>query len=172
MDRQEKREVAESFLRLSGEYPCLLITRQSGLNAAVSTALRQEVHKAGCRVHVLKNTLVKKALAGRAEFEGLSDAFQGPTMVFFAQDPVALSKIVVDFSKKRKEGFEIVAGFLQDAILNHHDVVALSNIPSLEILHLRILGALTSSARCLLSLMQEPSRRVVRVLAAHQKKLQ
>lgn len=170
MNRQEKKEIAEVFHQLSTDYACFVVVRQSGLVAEESALLRRELRNAGCIMRVMKNTLVKKALEKNTEKSGLIDHFYGPTAVFFSQDPVSLSKVIVDFSKKKKEGFEIVAGILDNTLLHNHHIVALSNTPSIEVLHGRLLYALTSSARQLLALMLEPSRRIVRVLDAHQKK--
>ena len=170
MNRQEKKEIAEGFLRLSTEYPCFVVARQSKFTAADLAALRREIYDAGCVMRIMKNTLVKKALEKRQEISGLSEEFHGPTAMFFSKDPIAISKIVAECAKKKKENFEIIVGVLDDKVLRRQDVLNFSTIPSREVLHSRLLGTLVWHIRSLLSLLQEPSRRIVRVFDAYVKK--
>lgn len=163
MNHQEKKEIVEGLLHLFTEYPYFFMTRQSRFAAAEISALRKEIYDAGCIMRVAKNTLVKKALEKRQEVSGLAENFFGPTMLFFSKDPIAISKIIVECAKKKKEDFEIVAGVSGDKLLCHQDVLNFSTIPSQDILNGRLLGALVWHFRCLLSLMQEPSRRIARI---------
>ncbi len=170
MNHQEKKEIVEELLGLFTEYPYFFVTRQSRFAAAEVSALRKEIYDAGCVMRVAKNTLVKKALARRQEVSGLSENFFGPTVLFFSKDPIAVSKIIVECAKKKKEDFEIILGMVDNKIVNNQDVVNFSTIPSQDVLHGRLLGVLLGHIRGFMSLVQEPSRRVLRVLDAYVKK--
>ncbi len=105
--------------------------------------------------------------------EKLVAAFEGTTGVAYAgDDPVALAKVLVDFSKdhpalKLKGG--IVSG---SQVLDADGVKALSSLPSLPELRARLLGVLQAPAGKLVRLLSTPGTQLAQVLKAHQDKLE
>ncbi len=127
MDRAEKREfVAEMKDTLSGA-GSIVVAQNSGLTVAEMTELRASMRTAGGTVKVAKNRLVKLALEG-TEAEHMADLFTGPTLLAYAEDPVAAPKAASDFAKKN-EKLVILGGSMGATSLDVNGVKALAVLP-------------------------------------------
>ena len=77
-----------------------------GVAVGKITALRKQAREAGVWMKVVRNTLVRRAVSG-TEFECLSDAFVGPTLIAFSKEhPGAAARIFKDFAKENQK-FEL-----------------------------------------------------------------
>jgi large subunit ribosomal protein L10 len=172
MNRTEKQQLID---QLHGDFaatPHAVLVDFRGLSVNAATEFRRQVRKTGSRYRVVKNSIAKRALVGTA-LEKLVAAFEGTTGVAYAgDDPVALAKVLVDFSKdhpalKLKGG--IVSG---SQVLDADGVKALSSLPSLPELRARLLGVLQAPASKLVRLLSTPGTQLAQVLRAHQDKLE
>lgn len=100
MKREKKeqvvQEVSEKIRRSQGIY----LTEFQGLTVAGMAALRNEFRAVGVEYRVVKNTLIKKALADLDGADKLDAALKSTTGVAFGyDDPVAPAKVIKKFSK-------------------------------------------------------------------------
>ena len=100
MKRNKKEEIAqqiaEKFQKSQGFY----FTEFQGLDVQKMGQLRLEFRKAGIEYKVVKNTLIKKALADAADADRLAEGLKNTTAVAFSyDDPIAPAKIIKKFSK-------------------------------------------------------------------------
>src|SRR5450432_1067399 len=116
-------------------------------------ALRKQAREKGVYLHVLKNTLARRAVKG-TPFEVASDSMVGPLIYGFSEDAVAAAKVVSDFAKTNDK-LVIKAGAYAGKMLDAKGVQSLAAIPSKEVLLSQLLG-----------LMMSPISRMARVLAA------
>jgi len=98
------------------------------------------------------------------------DKLSGPVGIFFSENPVAIAKIIEDFTKKREDKFFPLSGVLSGNVLSSSDIKKLASLPTLEALRAQLLGLINAPAKKLLSTLQEPSSRVVRVLSGYVQK--
>jgi large subunit ribosomal protein L10 len=115
--------------------------------------LRREARDKGVYLHVLKNTLARRAVAG-TPFECASESMVGPLIYGFSEDAVAAAKVISDFAKGN-DRLVVKAGAYAGKVLNAEGVKALAAIPSKEVLLAQLAGLLMS-----------PISRTARVLAA------
>jgi len=157
----EVADLQERFNRAS----VTLIANAKGLNVATVQKLRRELKKAGGEYKVAKNTLAKLAVQ-ETPYSRLGARLEGPTgLVFGYGDPVAVTKVLVDFAKAHDK-VEIRAAVLETKLLEPDAVDQLAKMPSKEALLAQLLGLLQAPATQLLRTMQEPSARFVRLLDA------
>jgi large subunit ribosomal protein L10 len=140
-----KAQVAKSQTMVLADY--------RGTTVSEITKLRAAAREKGVYLHVLKNTLAKRAVAG-SPFEVVSAQMTGPLIYSFSADAVAAAKVVSDFAKGN-EKFAIRAGAFGGKALDKAGVAALANIPSREVLLAQICG-----------LLQSPVSRFARVVGA------
>lgn len=115
-----------------------------GLNVAEDTELRNQLRKAGVEYAVLKNTMIKLAIADKGLDEMVAH-LEGPTAVAFGyEDMIAPAKIISDFNKKSKK-LTVKCGVCDGAFLNADGVEALASLPSKETLIAKIMGSMMSS---------------------------
>jgi large subunit ribosomal protein L10 len=79
---------------------------------------------------VLKNTLVRRAVAG-TPFAGLADHMVGPLIYSVSADPVAAAKVLSDFAKTNDK-LVLKAGSYAGKVLDRAGVQALASVPSRE----------------------------------------
>ena len=104
------------------------------------TKLRAKARENGVYLRVLKNTLVRRAVAG-TQFESLADQMVGPLIYGISADPVAAAKVLNDFAKGNDK-LVIKAGCYAGNVLDKAGVQALASIPSREELLAKLLGVM------------------------------
>ncbi len=104
MKRNEKEQVVADVTELISNSSSLFFTDFSGMTVAESNDLRREFRKSGVKYHVVKNTLIKKAMAGLSADESAYPYLVGPTGIAFGiEDPVAPAKVLKKFFDKSKK---------------------------------------------------------------------
>ncbi|MCM1545339.1 MAG: 50S ribosomal protein L10, partial [Ruminococcus sp.] len=81
---QKKQVVAELVKRLNGSCAGVIVDYK-GINVADDTALRKELREAGVEYTVVKNTLLRLAIAS-TELNGLDSVLEGTTAIATSAD--------------------------------------------------------------------------------------
>lgn len=153
LNRNEKEAVVAEVAAQVGKSQTLALAEYRGLTVEHLTALRKQAREKGVYLHVLKNTLARRAVAG-TPFEVAAGSMAGPLIYGFSEDAVAAAKVIADFAKTNDK-LVVKAGAYAGKALDADGVKALAAIPSKEVLLAQLLG-----------LMQSPVSRIARVLAA------
>ncbi len=165
MNRTEKQaKVAE----LQDQYKAaaaIFLSDYRGLTVAEMTEIRDELMKVQSRMQVVKNRLMKRALADASVSE-LDEHLTGPTAIAFVdEDPVGAAKVLAKFQKEF-EALEIRAGVMKGEVIDAKQIEALSKLPSREELYAKLLGTLSAPASNMVRVLQGNAEKLVRVLAA------
>ena len=117
-----------------------VIVDYKGITVADDTALRKELREAGVEYTVVKNTLLRLAIAA-TELSGLETVLDGTTAIATsADDYVAAARILSKFADTHKE-FNIKNGFLDTEVIDTAKIAGLAKLPSREVLLAQVLGA-------------------------------
>lgn len=126
----------------------VLFVDYSGLKVSEDTELRKAFRENNVEYKVYKNRLMLRALeeAGITGFNPKS--FEGTTAVAFSKDEVAPARI---FCQKQKayNKMDVKFGIVNGEIVGKEQVVALSKIPSKEVLIAMLLGTLQAPVSAL-----------------------
>ena len=153
LNRNEKQTVVTDVAAQVARSQTLALAEYRGMTVAHLDVLRRQAREKGVYLHVLKNTLARRAVKG-TPFEVASDAMVGPLIYGFSEDAVAAAKVVSDFAKTNDK-LVIKAGAYAGKMLDAKGVQSLASIPTKEVLLSQLLG-----------LMMSPISRMARVLAA------
>ncbi|PYD64652.1 50S ribosomal protein L10 [Gluconacetobacter entanii] len=167
MDRTEKREFVASLATVFAKTSMVIVTRNDGLNVADVTELRRRVRAAGATYKVAKNRLADLALAG-TQFEGIKPLLKGPTSISWADEPVAVAKVLVEFAKTN-EKLVLLGGSLGSQTLNVEGIKALAELPSLDVLRAQLVGLISTPATRIAGVLQAPGGQLARVFGAYAK---
>lgn len=163
--KQKQQLVEELSQRLQGSVAGVLVDYR-GINVADDTKLRKELREAGIDYTVVKNNLLRLAVA-KAGLEGLSGVLEGTTaLATSTNDPVAAAKILCKYAGEKKDFFNIKAGFVDGGVLDNAEVEALSKLPSREELIAKTLGGLNAPIYGLASVLNANIRGLVVALNA------
>jgi large subunit ribosomal protein L10 len=153
LNRNEKSAVITDVAAQVARSQTLALAEYRGLTVEHLNNLRRQARDKGVYLHVLKNTLARRAVAG-TPFEVVSESMVGPLIYGFSEDAVAAAKVIADFAKGNDK-LIVKGGAYAGKALDADGVKSLAAIPSKEVLLAQLLG-----------LMQSPISRFARVLAA------
>ena len=134
--------VAELTEKLQSAASGVLIDYK-GINVAEDTALRNELRANNVEYSVVKNTLTRFA-AQSAGLGELADCLNGTTsMALSTTDAIAPMRVINKFAKQfNGTKFSIKAGFMDGKLLPLHEVLAIAELPSKEVLQAQVLGTM------------------------------
>jgi large subunit ribosomal protein L10 len=153
LNRNEKAAVVTDVAAQAARSQTLALAEYRGLTVEHLNKLRVDARSKGVYLHVLKNTLARRAVAG-TPFEVAADAMVGPLIYGFSEDAVAAAKVIADFAKTNDK-LIVKAGAYAGKALDANGVKALAAIPSKEVLLSQLAG-----------LLKSPVQRTAAVLAA------
>src|SRR5688500_2289318 len=129
------------------------------------TELRKRARASGVYLRVLKNTLARRAVA-ETPFAGLTDQMVGPLFYGISSDPVAVAKVLHEFSRENVDKFTIKGGAMPNAVMNPQQVAELAKMPSREQLLATLMGTMQAPVAKLARTMNEVPAKFARTLAA------
>lgn len=163
--RAEKQLINTEYLNRLNASPYFIVVDYRGLKVGPITELRKRLHGAGAEMHVVKNSIFRIAVkeAGLAD---LGSTLTGQLAVVTGQKDVsAAAKIVKTFSAEFDKP-KIRFGYLKNQRLESADIVALADLPSIEVLRSKLLGVIMAPATKLATVINTPGTQLARVLAA------
>lgn len=164
LNRQEKAVVIEEVSAEVAKAQSIIIAEYRGLDVASITVLRKTARESGVYLRVLKNTLVRRAVAG-TPFEGLTTQLTGPLIYGISADPVTAAKVLSGFAKDNDK-LVIKGGALPNSLLNQEGVKALATMPSRDELLSKLMGTMQAPITQFVRTLNEVPTKFVRGLAA------
>ena len=163
--RAEKQNLTKEYLtRLNGS-PFFIVVDYKGLKVSHMTELRKRLNKTGAEVHVVKNSIFRIAVkeAGVGELNG---ALAGQIAVVTGPKDISTAAKVVKTFSSEFDRLKVKFGYLNNQRLADSDVLALADLPSMEVLRAQFLGVLNAPATKLVRLLNTPASQLARVLQA------
>ncbi len=142
----------------------IIVAEYRGLEVGKITALRANARAAGVYLRVLKNTLVRRAVAD-TPFAGLAEKMVGPLIYGISADPVAAAKLLNEFAKGNDK-LVITAGAMPNYVMDVSGVKALATMPRREELLSKLLGTMQAPVATFVRTLNEVPTKFVRGLAA------
>src|SRR5690348_10043146 len=153
--RPEKQNLSKEYITRLNASPFFIVVDYKGLKVGHMTELRKRLNKAGAEVHVVKNSIFRIAAkeAGVADMNG---GMVGQMAVVTGQRDISTSAKVVKTFGSEFDKLKIKFGFLNNQRLADSDIIALADLPSIEVLRSKFLGLLNAPATQLVTLLNTP----------------
>ena len=139
----QKQQVVAEVAELLKNSQAGVVVNYQGITVDADTKMRKALREAGVKYMVMKNSLTGRA----CDEVGMSDMKQyltGMTAIAIGTtDPVAPAKVLKEYAEK-VESFQILAGYLDGAVVDAETVNKLADIPSKEVLLAKLLGSIKS----------------------------
>ena len=164
MDRSQKEALVAELNGVFNDAAVVVVAEYSGLTVEEMTNLRVKMREAGASFKVTKNRLARLALDG-TDYNSLSSKLKGPVGIAYSSDPVAASKVAMDYAKGN-EKFVIIGGAMGTTELDPAGVKSLASLPSLDELRGKLVGLLQAPATKIAGVLQAPASQLARVLSA------
>ncbi len=170
MTRQAKEGAVASLVERLTRAKGGLVASFVGLDVKSVDEIRSALRKENVEYRVVKNTLMKRALAGRP-IESLSKAFVGPTAIAltYTDEVAKLGKAFKELTKKFDK-LQVKAAFIEQEVLHGEVVETLASLPTLDEARAQLLGVINAPATQLLAQLNAPASHLVGVIEAKRKK--
>ncbi len=171
MTRAEKQAfVAEMRDRLT-EADAIFLTDYTGLDVKAMTSLRAQLKESNGEYLVVKNRLLRRAMAESA-MPDISRYLIGPTGVVFGDETiVGAARVVVDFAKENDDKPAFKVGVLDAAVLEPDDIVRVSRLPSRDELLSQVAGVLGGPMSALVGALGGKTQEMAGLVDALREKL-
>lgn len=153
LNLESKKAVVAQVSETLTNAQTVVIAEYAGVTVEKMTAIRKEARAANVFLHVVKNTLARKAVEG-TKFAPLAEKMSGQLIYSVSEDPIAAAKIMSEFAKAANK-VNIIAGMYNEQMLDVAGVKQLASIPSRDELLAMVMGV-----------MQQIPASFVRIVAA------
>jgi large subunit ribosomal protein L10 len=167
--RAEKQILTKEYAGRLNASPFFIVVGYQGLKVAHMTELRKRLLQAGAEVHVVKNSIFRIAAkeAGVAELNG---SLTGQMAVVTGQKDISstaksLKNFAAEFDK-----LKVKFGYLNNQRLEEASIIALADLPSLDVLRAKIFGLFNAPAKKLVTLINTPATQLAQVIKAKAEK--
>jgi len=163
--RAEKQLITKEYVARLNASPFAVVVDYRGLTVGQFTQLRSQLRTEGAEVHVVKNSILRVA----AQEVGLPDlgTLTGQLAVVTGQKDISAAAKVLKKFQKNSDKPKLKFGFLNNQRLDTEALLALADLPSMDVLRATLLGLLQAPASKLVRLMNTPAAQLARVLQAY-----
>ena len=158
MKKEQKVSSIDLAKNIFAENSVVILLNYKKLNAKGMYLLRKSLKSKNANLKVLKNTLVKRAIAD-SEMKDLMGDFKDQMAVSYSNDPVSLSNVLINFAKDN-ENLEVKIGFMDGKVMDLATIKSMSALGSMDEVRAKFIG-----------LLKAPGSQLARVLNAYQTKL-
>jgi large subunit ribosomal protein L10 len=163
--RAEKQNISQEYIVRLNSSPFFIVLDYRGLTVGHFSELRKRLSKAGSEVHVVKNSLFRIAVkeSGVADMGG---ALVGQLAVVTGQQDISAAAKVIKTFQSEFDRPKLKFGYLNSQRLETPDLVALADLPSLDVLRGTIMGLIQAPATKLAATINAPGVQLARVIKA------
>jgi large subunit ribosomal protein L10 len=162
--KKEKQQMLDKYQQWMKQSQAIYVLSYGKMQMKDIDNLRAKARETGSEIHMVKNTLMARVLE-QNNLPG-ADLFDGPSIAAFASHEIpGLAKVLSDATKG--DLFKIKGGLLGTRAINADQVKALADLPPLDVMRARILGAINAPAAQLARTIAEPARGLAAVVGAY-----
>lgn len=169
MTKAEKTATIEALKEKFDNNVYFYLTDSSTLTVDQVNKFRRLCFEKGIEMHVVKNTLVKKAFEAASadkNYGELFEALHGPTAVLFTDTANSPARVLQEFRKENPKPI-LKAAYIDTAVfLGDEQLDALTKLKSKEELLGELIGLLQSPARNVVSALQSGGQTIMGLLKA------
>ena len=163
LTRQQKEDIIGTIKQVFADSVIAIFLNFHGLSVKDSTTMRRDFLKNGLKYHVVKKTLLSRAISNH--FGKQPPELKGEIGVVFGSDPLTATKEVVRIAKAIK-ALTVQGGWWENAFMGVSQIVALAAIPSREVLLTQLIMVMNAPMRNLIGAFADIPRKFIGTLEA------
>ena len=162
---EDKQQIVSEVNQAASSALSAVLADYRGVTVEDMTALRKNARANKVYLRVVRNTLLKRAVAD-TEFECIQEALVGPTILAFSQeDPGAAARVLKDFAKENDD-FEIKALSVGGQLMDASQIDVLAKLPTVDQARSMLMSVMLAPVTKLARTMNEVPSKLTRVVAA------
>lgn len=164
MKKSDKAARIQAMNERLGEAKGVYLADFTGLTVEKASLLRREMRKAGVHVQVMKNTLLRRAIAETGYRDLLTTHLHGPTAILLpSTEEIAPARILDAFIKEHKLP-TVKLACIEGKLYGEDEVKQLAKLPPRDVLLGTLLRALQGPLSQFVSVLNAPLREMANVL--------
>ncbi len=162
---KDKQQIVSEVNQAASRALSAVLADYRGVTVEEMTALRKNARDNKVYLRVVRNTLLKRAVA-ETEFECIQEVLVGPTILALSQeDPGAAARVLKDFAKENDD-FEIKALSIGGKLMDASQIDVLAKLPTLDQARSILMSVMLAPVTKLARTMNEVPSKVTRAVAA------
>ena len=162
---EDKQQIVSEVNQAASSALSAVLADYRGVTVEDMTALRKNARENKVYLRVVRNTLLKRAVAD-TEFECIQEVLVGPTILALSQeDPGAAARVLKDFAKENDD-FEIKALSVGGQLMDASQIDVLAKLPTLDQARSMLMSVILAPVTKLTRTMNEVPSKVTRAVAA------
>jgi len=162
---EDKQQIVSEVNQAASSALSAVLADYRGVTVEDMTALRKNARANKVYLRVVRNTLLKRAVAD-TEFECIQEVLVGPTILAFSQeDPGAAARVLKDFAKENDD-FEIKALSVGGQLMDASQIDVLAKLPTMDQARSMLMSVMLAPVTKLARTMNEVPSKVTRAVAA------
>ncbi|MEX0739578.1 MAG: 50S ribosomal protein L10 [Pseudohongiella sp.] len=162
---EDKKQIVSEVNEAATSALSAVLADYRGVSVADLTSLRKSARENGVFLRVVRNTLLKRAVAS-TDYECLNPVLSGPTILAFSmEDPGAAARVLKDFAKGNDK-FEIKALSIGGKLLGADQLDALASLPTYDQAVSMLMSVMLAPVTKLARTFNEVPTKVTRAVAA------
>ena len=162
---EDKQQIVSEVNQAASSALSAVLADYRGVTVEDMTALRKNARANKVYLRVVRNTLLKRAVAD-TEFECIQEVLMGPTILALSQeDPGAAARVLKDFAKGNDD-FEIKALSVGGQLMDASQIDVLAKLPTLDQARSMLMSVMLAPVTKLARTMNEVPSKVARAVAA------
>ena len=163
--QEDKQQIVSEVNQAASSALSAVLADYRGVTVEDMTALRKNARANKVYLRVVRNTLLKRAVAD-TEFECIQEVLVGPTILAFSQeDPGAAARVLKDFAKENDD-FEIKALSVGGQLMDASQIDVLAKLPTMDQARSMLMSVMLAPVTKLARTMNEVPSKVTRAVAA------
>ena len=165
LNLEDKKLIVSEVTEVVSTALSAVVADYRGTDVSALTALRRQAKEQGVYIRVVRNSLAKRAVSG-TEFECMTEAFVGPTLLALSiDDPGAAARVLKEFAKEN-DTFEVRALAIGGELLGPEKIDTVAKLPTRDQAIAILMGTMIAPVSKLVTTMNEVPSKLVRVVAA------
>lgn len=161
LKKDQKKTITDKLVKHLGSADSAVFVKFSKLTVGADTNMRKALRDQGVGYVVSKKTLLKRAF-GEVKIEGELPPLEGQIAMAYGKDAVLPAKSVAEFQSKMKDKISIVGGILSGKFMSASEMIALSKIPTREVLLSQLLNVMSAPIRGFVVALDQISKKEVK----------
>jgi large subunit ribosomal protein L10 len=162
---EDKQQIVSEVNQAASSALSAVLADYRGVTVEDMTALRKNARANKVYLRVVRNTLLKRAVAD-TEFECIQEVLVGPTILAFSQeDPGAAARVLKDFAKENDD-FEIKALSVGGQLMDASQIDVLAKLPTVDQARSMLMSVMLAPVTKLARTMNEVPSKLTRAVAA------
>ena len=162
---EDKQQIVSEVNQAASSALSAVLADYRGVTVEDMTALRKNARANKVYLRVVRNTLLKRAVAD-TEFECIQGVLVGPTILALSQeDPGAAARVLKDFAKENDD-FEIKALSVGGQLMDASQIDVLAKLPTVDQARSMLMSVMLAPVTKLARTMNEVPSKLTRAVAA------